>query len=223
MGTSNWQNISYNIELVRKLNPHSILDIGVGFGRWGILFREFLEIWEEGKYDGKWKRTIDGVEIFVPYIKDYHSYFYNNIFKENALDFIKRTDNIYDLINLGDVVEHFTKDEGQQLIKLCLEKGKYVLITIPIGRHWKQDGTNDNPHEAHKSIWYNNDFTSYKYYRIKSFNDLTLRNYSVVLLSKSRIKYDKRFGKYFFIKNILKHKLGLKKIIESFEHRKRNS
>jgi hypothetical protein len=118
------------------------------------------------------------------------------------------------------VVEHFTKDEGQQLIKLCLEKGKYVLITIPIGRHWKQDGTNDNPHEAHKSIWYNNDFTGYKYYKIKSFNDLTLRNYSVVLLSKSRIKYDKRFGKYFFIKNILKHKLGLKKLIESFEHRK---
>jgi hypothetical protein len=41
----------------------------VGFGRWGILFREFLEIWEQGKYDGKWERTIDGVEIFVPYIK----------------------------------------------------------------------------------------------------------------------------------------------------------
>ena len=79
MGTSNWQNISYNIGLVRKLNPASILDVGAGFGRWGILFREFLEIWDGGKYDGKWERTIDAVEIYKPYINEYHRHFYNNI------------------------------------------------------------------------------------------------------------------------------------------------
>ena len=64
MPTSNWQNISFNIELIRKLEPHSILDVGVGFGRWGILFREFLELWNYGNYDGKGKRKIEGVEIF---------------------------------------------------------------------------------------------------------------------------------------------------------------
>jgi len=78
MGTSNWQNISYNIELIRKINPESILDIGVGFGRWGFLFREFLEIWDDENYSGKWKRKIDGVEIFPDYIKEYHNYFHTN-------------------------------------------------------------------------------------------------------------------------------------------------
>ncbi len=223
MGTSNWQNISYNIELVRKLNPQSILDIGVGFGRWGILFREFLEIWENGKYDGKWERVIDGIEIYEPYIQNYHKYFYNNIYIEDALEFIRKTEKRYDLINCGDVIEHFSKKDGEELIKLCMQKGKYVLITIPIGKYWQQNPENGNPYEAHKSIWYNNDFTKFKYYKIKSFTDLTLRNYSVVLLSGDKIKFEKRFGRYFNIKNILKHKLGLKRLIEGYEERKRKN
>jgi hypothetical protein len=220
MGTSNWQNISYNIELVRKLNPKSILDVGVGFGRWGILFREFLEIWENSKYDGNWDRIIDGVEIFPGYIKDYHKYFYCNIFMENALDFLSNTANKYDLINFGDVIEHFTKEQGEKLIEIALEKGKWVLINVPIGRHWHQEGTRENPHEEHKSVWYNNDFTKYKHSIIKSFSDLTLRDFSVVLVSKNKIKYDKRFGRFFYLKNFLKHRLGLKKLIEKFESAK---
>jgi hypothetical protein len=221
LGTSNWQNISYNIELVRKLDPKSILDIGVGFGRWGILFREFLEIWEHSRYDGNWDRILDGVEIYPGYIKDYHNHFYSNIFLESALTYLTTTDNRYDLIHFGDVIEHMTKDEGERVIELALDKAEYVLINIPIGKHWKQDAPGDNPNEAHKSIWYNNDFTKYKHYRIKSFSDLALREFSVVLISKHKIKYDNRFGRFFFIKNVLKHKLGLKKMIESFESKKK--
>jgi hypothetical protein len=223
VGTSNWQNISYNIDLVRKLNPKSILDIGVGFGRWGILFREFLEIWENGKYDGKWERIIDGIEIYEPYVKDYHKYFYTHIYRGNALDFLRTSGKNYDLINCGDVIEHFTKDQGEELIRLSLETGRYVLITIPIGKYWEQETYGDNPYEQHKSVWYNNDFTKYKYHRIKSFSDLTLRNFSVILLSNKKIRYDKRFGRYFTLKNLLKHKAGLKKIIERFENRKRKN
>lgn len=223
MGTSNWQNISHNIQIVRKLNPKTILDIGIGFGRWGILFREFLEIWENGKYNGKWDRIIDGVEIYKPYIQSYHSYFYSSVYNEDALEFMRKTENRYDLINCGDVIEHFTKKDGEELIRLCMQKGKYVLITIPIGRHWRDNPENGNPHEEHKSIWHNNDFTKYKYYKIKSFSDFTHRNYSVVLLSSGRIKFDKRFGRFFSIKNILKHKLGLKRLIESYDKRKRKN
>lgn len=214
MGTSNWQNISYNINVIRKLDPNSILDIGVGFGRWGILFREFLEIWDDSNYEGNWKRRIDGVEIYKDYIKDYHRYFYTNIFIDDALHFLKTTDNKYDLINFGDVIEHFEKKDGEQLIKLALQKAKYVLINIPIGKHWSQETVHGNPYEVHKSIWYNNDFTKYKNNIIKSFRDLEQRDFSVILLSNSRIRFTKKYGKYFHIKNFFKHRLGLKKLFE---------
>jgi len=216
LGTSNWQNISYNIGLLRKIDPYTILDIGIGFGRWGILMREFLEIWETGKYDGKWNRKIDGIEIFPGYLKDYHNYFYDNIYNEDALGFMKKPDTKYDLINCGDVIEHFEKKDGEELINLCIDKSRYVLITIPIGKNWEQQGTNDNPHESHKSVWYNNDFTKYKYHKIKSFTDFMMRDFSVVLLSGSKFKFTKKHGKYFSIKNFLKYKLGLRRLLEKF-------
>jgi hypothetical protein len=221
MGTSNWQNISYNIELIRKLDPMSILDIGVGFGRWGILFREFLEIWENSRYDGNWERIIDGVEIHKNYIKDYHKYFYSNIYIADAKEFLETTLNTYDLINFGDVLEHFNKSDGEKLLSLSIEKAKYVLINIPIGKHWQQQGTDENPFEEHKSVWYNNDFTKYKNHIIKTFYDFTHRQYSVVLISKNKISFTDKFGKYFKVKNFLKHRLGLKKIIEMYEKNKR--
>ena len=209
MGTSNWQNISYNIDLIKKLDPKSILDIGVGFGRWGILFREFLEIWGERNYSGKWNRTIDGVEIFPGYIKDYHKYFYNNIYNEDALEFIKRTDKNYDLINCGDVIEHFNKKDAEEFIGACLNKSRYLLINIPIGNNWKQGAINDNEHEKHLSTWHNTDFTKYKNHIIREFKDVEMRDYIVVLLSKSKIDLNSAYGKYFGVKSFLKNKLGM--------------
>ena len=221
MGTSNWQNISYNIELLRKLDPKSILDVGVGFGRWGILFREFLEIWDNGRYNGKWQVVIDGVEIFHGYIKDYHKYFYNEIYLQNALEFLETTNKAYDLINFGDVIEYFTKEEGVKLIELALKKGKNVLINIPIGSYWAQEGTDENPYEEHKSVWHNNDFTGYRYNIIKTFYDLSEREFSVVLLSAEKIRFTKKYGKHFKLKNYLKNRFGLKKLVEKFEQKRK--
>lgn len=221
MSTSNWQNISYNIDIVRNLNPESILDIGVGFGRWGILFREFLEIWEHNKNKGNWDRIIDGVEIFPDYIQSYHKFFYNNIFIEDALSFMRNIKNKYDLINCGDVIEHFSKDNAEELIKLCMDNAKWVLINIPLGKNWEQTPVDGNPFEEHKSSWTKNDFSKYKYKVVQTFNDNTLRKFAVILLSKEKIIFDKRFGKYFFIKNVLRNKIGLNKLVSKIEKRKR--
>ncbi len=219
MGTSNWQNISYNIDLVRKLDPKSILDLGVGFGRWGILFREFLEIWDAGKYGGNWDRTIDGVEIYVDYLHDYHKYFYNNIYVTDALTFLINTESKYDLINCGDVIEHLSKEDGKKLIKIALDKSKYLLINIPVGKYWEQNNE-DNIFETHRSVWYKSDFKVYKYRCIKFFRDFMGRKYSVILLSNQKFNFKPRYGKYFNIKNFLKYRVGLKKIVDQYEFNK---
>ena len=95
-------------------------------------------MWGSNNYSGDWERVIDGVEIFPDYIKTYHYFFYNNIFTEDALSFMKRTEGGYDLINCGDVIEHFEKDNALELIDLCLKKSKFLLINIPIGNNWPQ-------------------------------------------------------------------------------------
>ena len=44
-GTGNYQNLGEAVEWLRAINPSSVLDVGAGFGRWGFLIREFLEVW----------------------------------------------------------------------------------------------------------------------------------------------------------------------------------
>lgn len=195
----------------------SILDVGIGFGRWGILFREFLEVWGDRNYTGKWNRIIDGVEIFPDYIKPYHKYFYDNIYLENASDFIKRTKTKYDLINCGDVIEHFEKDEALEFIDLCLKNSKYLLINIPIGNNWEQDAINNNEYERHRSVWNVSDFKKYDNSIIKKFHDIELRSYIVVLISTGKIDLKKTYGKYFTQKSILKNKLNLGTVVNLIE------
>jgi len=214
VGTSNWQNISYNIDLVKRLDPKSILDIGVGFGRWGILYREFLEIWGDRNYTGKWNRQIDGVEAFPGYIKEYHNYFYDNIFSEEALSFMRKLDRRYDLINCGDVIEHFEKSEGKELIEISLNKGKNVLINIPIGSNWEQGDINDNEFERHRSEWNLTDFEKYEFNIAEEFEDIELRKFLVVLLSRAPIDLTSAYGKHFHVKSIMKNKLGLARIVK---------
>lgn len=213
MGTSNWQNISYCIELIRRINPRSILDIGAGFGRWGILSREFLEIWDYENYSDKWSRKIDAVEIFDKYLKPYHSYFYDNFYIEDAVKFINDLDGKYDLIICGDVIEHFEKETGKKFIEKCLSKCRYLMINIPVGNNWEQEETSGNDYETHKSNWFKSDFKKYPNKKIKKFRDYISRRFLVVLLSGGEIdlkyEYKKKFGKNFFIKNFLGNVLNM--------------
>jgi hypothetical protein len=214
MGTSNWQNISYCIELIRRINPGSVLDVGAGFGRWGMLCREFLDIWDDGNYTGKWKRRVDAVEIFDNYIKPYHSYFYDNVYIEDAAGFAGKCEFKYDLIICGDVIEHFEKEAGKKLIDSCLRIGKYVMINIPIGENWEQGAINGNESEIHRSIWNLSDFSGYKFKKIKRFRDYIQRKFIVVLIAGSRIdlksEYRRKYGKHISPKSFLENRLGLK-------------
>ena len=224
MGTSNWQNISYCVELIRRLNPKSVLDIGAGFGRWGILCREFLEIWDEGNYSGNWKIKIDAVEVFDGYIKPYHNYFYDNVYITEASEFIDNTVEVYDLIICGDVIEHFEKTAGLRLIKKLLKRCKYLMINIPIGKNWEQGKINDNEYEEHKSTWYIRDFEEFKNYRIKMFRDYLSRKFGVVLLSDGKIDlksgYKEKYGKHFFKKKTLENRLKMGSIVEKIKKKK---
>jgi len=220
MSTSNWQNISYNIELIKRINPKKILDIGCGFGRWGFLCREFLDLWDDGVYiKNNFSRFIDAVEIYKNYIQPYHYYFYNNIYIENAVDFLYSTTNFYDLIIAGDVIEHFKKDEGFKLIELSLKKSKFVMINIPIGKNWPQEATEENIYEEHRRVWFKKDFNKFKHKKIRKFYDCICRPYLVVLISNEKFNLTKlhrdRFGSYLCLKRLIPK--TLKKFIKKLK------
>jgi hypothetical protein len=149
---------------VSRLNPQSILDVGVGFGKWGHLFREYTDIAQATQdaaryHRPNWKVRIDGIEGHAAYLTEMHRFLYNNIYAGDAAQILP-TLPAYDLIFLGDVIEHFTKQDGLELLRVAMAKSnKAVIISTP-KFDTAQGACFDNELERHRSVWSIADFKS---------------------------------------------------------------
>ena len=153
------------LNLVRQLKPRSILDVGVGFGKWGHLFREYTDIreaeFEPSRYEkANWKVRIDGIEGHAAYITEMHRFLYDEIHIGDACELIC-TLSPYDLIFAGDVIEHLEKPVGQRFLSQAVMLArKAVIITTP-KQETAQEELCGNPLERHRSLWSAHDFRAF--------------------------------------------------------------
>lgn len=185
MGTSNWQNLSYCVDLIRYVSPKSVLDVGVGFGRWGMICREYLDVWEGRVFRAYWNTRIEGIEIYPVNVDSYHSCFYNKIHITDAFDHIQAEvqPEQFDLIILGDVLEHFTKERALVLLQTCIQKSRFVLLNIPIGNDWPQGAAYGNEFETHLSTWTTEELDQFPVADKRHFKDYINRDFSTYLFS----------------------------------------
>jgi len=156
------QAIPVVIEQVAHLKPDSILDVGIGFGKYGLLLREVLELPYERYAQSQWKVKIDGVEAFEGYRNPIHEFAYNRVFYgriEEILPFLGQ----YDVLLLIDVLEHFEKEEGKKLLRdLLLHARKSLLVSTP--RFPALQGAYlGNAFETHRSRWHILDFVDFDF------------------------------------------------------------
>ena len=140
------------MDLVITLKPNSILDIGAGFGKYGVLCREYLELWDGRQKYAEFLRRIDCIEAYKNYITPLHQFIYNHVYIEDVLKLIDKLDFNYDLVLLIDVLEHFNKAEGELLVKKILSKNNGILISTPKKVSNQKDAF-DNAYETHRSQW----------------------------------------------------------------------
>jgi peptidylprolyl isomerase len=130
-------------------NPRSVLDIGIGFGKFGFLAREYTDV-RLGRYFNRETR-IDGIEIFESYITQLQREIYNNIYVGNAIDILPTLGN-YDMIICSDMLEHLSEKDGVFLLNTVKEKSKFAMIVTPM-RVLQQEALYNNEHERHISVW----------------------------------------------------------------------
>jgi SAM-dependent methyltransferase len=160
MPSSSSQQISPILDIIRAVQPHSVLDIGVGFGKFGFLCREYLELWDGRDQYHDWQRQIDGIEAFESYITPLHKQIYDDIHIGNALDILPRLTTYYDLILLIDVLEHFSSDEGMRLLAECSRRARGLIVSTPLVVS-AQESAFGNPFETHRSQWTPGAFSSW--------------------------------------------------------------
>jgi len=159
--TSNFFQINQIVQTIYHLKPNSLLDVGVGFGKYGFLAREYLELWDGRDDYDQWTRRIDGIEVFPDYLTPIHNIVYDNIYVGDALELVPALETHYDLVLLIDIIEHFTHDEGRRLLADCLRIGNNVLIATPKDIT-QQETTFSNPYERHRSQWQKWHFEKYE-------------------------------------------------------------
>jgi hypothetical protein len=157
MPTSQHYQIPKILDLLMAADPASLLDVGVGFGKYGFLAREYLELWGEHTGYATFTRRIDGIEIYKEYLTPVHAYLYDHVYTGDALQIVPSLKTAYDLTLLIDVLEHFEKPDGTKLLKALLRKSRGILISVPkdIGDQGEVFG---NIHETHHAEWTPADF-----------------------------------------------------------------
>jgi len=159
MPTSDPTGILPVIHDVMKLRPRSILDVGVGMGKWGLLFREYLEGWAHHRYSKpQWQLRIDGIEIYQQYLQPWHHEIYNNLYVGDIRNF--QFDTQYDLVYMGDVIEHMTKQEGHTVLRGL--GAKWVIVSTP-NCPTQMKRRKPNPYQDHKCRWGLADFNPYRH------------------------------------------------------------
>jgi hypothetical protein len=186
MGTSNWQNIPFCVEALMKIEPQRVLDVGVGFGRWGIIVREFCENWYGRELRKDWRIHIEGIEVFADCITDYHHSFYDKIHIADARRLLPALfEEQWDVVIFGDVIEHFPKAEALDLLTRAIESSAYVLLNVPLGSEWSQEESYGNPYERHLSEWSADDFQNRALRRQAFFRDFMERPFGSFVFSES--------------------------------------
>jgi hypothetical protein len=151
--------LSLALEHAVRLRPRRVLDVGFGFGKWGFLLREALDFIDGRVERNEWRVTIDGIDA-RRYDSPLPGWVYDDVQIGSVLDVVGELSG-YDLVVMGDVIEHFEKAEGLTLLGTLLRQNRNILLTTPF--HYFEQEVEDNPYERHRSHWTIDDFQQWTF------------------------------------------------------------
>lgn len=162
MPVSDYNSVAPIIHEVMRLKPTGIVELGIGFGKYGVLCREALEATEGRCSPSEWKVTINGVEGHKPYSNpcwDVYSHIIIGDFREMYEKIVG-----WPLVLMVDSLEHVDEVEAQAILEFLVRNNDRVIVSVPVGT-CPQEGVFDNPLEKHRSTWYKHSFDKYASHR----------------------------------------------------------
>jgi hypothetical protein len=139
MPTSEHWQIPWIVDLIVRERPSSVLDVGAGYGKYGVLAREYADL-----------RRLDAVDVNPP---RYPVYDHVHLGDLRALERLLPADAPrYDLALLIDAIEHLEKREAWALLEALTRRARRVLVATPWG--FRPQEVPGQPYETHRSGWY---------------------------------------------------------------------
>lgn len=114
----------------------TILDVGAGQGKYGRLLPEYV---------------VDACEVWRPYVDEYRLRdVYREVFICDVREFVASAyfdAEVYDVVVLGDVLEHLPRADAEDLLSLICELTHEVLVVIPY--RYVQGPEHGNDYQRH--------------------------------------------------------------------------
>jgi SAM-dependent methyltransferase len=132
--------------MIDLLQPSSVLDIGAGAGKYGRMIRAKSN-----------PTRITAIEIDPIYVEQFRlRELYDEVILADATCLIKQPRIRYDLVMIGDCIEHMRKSDGIDLLNFLIYRSGYICIVYP--DRFVQDDWEGHAAEAHISTWSEQDF-----------------------------------------------------------------
>lgn len=151
-------------QIIKFLQPKRILDIGAGAGKYGETIKRISE-----------GINTTALEIEKEYIKKFKlKEKYSRVLNISADELIHPeyyNDN-FDLVIMGDVIEHMKKSVGVDLINFLVYRSKWIILKFPL--KYIQNSVDGYESEAHISAWSSEDFRGFDKTKTYSKNGICL-------------------------------------------------
>ena len=156
MPISSWNAITPIMNEVYFLQPKTVLELGVGYGKYGVLLREVLDAMYGRCRPDQWEARIDGVEAWEPY----RSPCWDAYSKVSIEDFGKHEYTGYDLVLMIDSLEHLEPQQGRGFLAGLVARNKHVIVSVPV-QYMPQGAAYGNEFETHRTHHTGIEFNEY--------------------------------------------------------------
>lgn len=141
------------VKVLQAQQPTKVIDIGPGWGKYGLACREYLPDIEH----------LHALEVHQGRLAT-QDCIYDWVYTGDVRDpaYTARFWSRWNLALLIDVIEHMTLEEGHQLLGKILSANCAVLVSTP--KLFQAQHDDHNPYEEHLSLWAWDDF--FNHYRV---------------------------------------------------------